>query len=76
MKLHSEYYIEEDFSDLAGPYNLDSKREVHYMNNVIKDLLRGSIEYRVIEWVQKMENGTVDERRGMVQRKGMILPKR
>jgi hypothetical protein len=61
-----EYYIEEDFATLAGPYDPQIKREMRFLSNVVEDMKRGNIPYRIVE---------DDKNRMMVQRKGMILPK-
>jgi hypothetical protein len=62
-----EYYIEKEFSSLAGPYSMQSKKEREHLQNVINDMKRGKIEYRI-----------VDDKYGekIVERRGMILPKR
>jgi hypothetical protein len=67
----NEYYIEPNFSILAGPYNENSPREMIFLYNVIDDLNAGNIEYKLEP--SYGENGML---RGMnVLRKGMILPK-
>jgi hypothetical protein len=67
-QLPSEYYIEEDFAILAGPYDPKNMRDTRFKNQVIKDLNRGNIPWRIY----------VDEAAGYeyIERKGMILPKR
>ena len=62
-----EYYIEEGFYLLAGPYEYGNSTHTGMLERVIKDMQRGKIEYRL----------TKDNRgRTLVERKGMILPKR
>jgi hypothetical protein len=41
-----EYYIEEDFATLAGPYDPQIKREMRFLSNVVEDMKRGNIPYR------------------------------
>lgn len=65
-QLASEYYIEEDYAILAGPYEYGNKRDAIYKQRVIDDLTRGGISWRI------HENGDRD----YIERKGMILPKR
>jgi hypothetical protein len=77
--IRNEYYIEEDFADLAGYYETGSKLHQRMLASVIKDMERGKIEYRIVSEVIKRtdRNGNVhDVERVVVQRKGMILPKR
>lgn len=64
-KIPNDYYICKDYSTLCGPYNTTLPNERKYMENVIRDMMRGKIDYRITESI----NGVVIERRGM------ILPK-
>jgi len=67
----NEYYIEPNFSILAGPYNENSPREKSFLQNVINDLKAGGIEYKLEPSFG--DNGNL---RGVnVLRRGMILPK-
>jgi hypothetical protein len=59
---HSLYYIEEDFSNLAGPYNMEDEKENAWMQNVINDLNASSIEFRIVH----KKNGAWIERKGMI----------
>ena len=62
-----EYYVEEGFAWLAGPYEYGNSTHTGMLERVIKDMQRGKIEYRL----------TQDDRgRTIVERKGMVLPKR
>lgn len=61
----NEYYIEEDFAVLAGPF-ANNKTEQKFKNNVIEDLKRGNIPWII----------TFEENGEYVERKGMILPRR
>ena len=63
-----EYYIEEDFSVLAGPFYDGNKNDDKYKNNVINDMKRGGIEWRITR--------DPNYNRTYIERKGMILPKR
>jgi hypothetical protein len=67
----NEYYIEEGFAILAGPYNENSPKERVFLYNVINDLEAGNIEYKLEPSFG--ENGTL--RGTNVLRRGMILPK-
>jgi hypothetical protein len=67
----NEYYIEEGFAILAGPYNENSPREKTFLQSVINDLKAGGIEYKLEDSFG--ENGTL--RGTNVLRRGMILPK-
>jgi len=71
MTPNNLYYIEENFSILAGPYNENSETEKAYLQNVINDLEAGEIEYRLENCFS--ENGNI--RGTNVLRRGMILPK-
>jgi len=62
----NEYYIEEGFSVLAGPFAWGSKREQKYKNSVINDMKRGNIPWRIVNHNES----------DYIERKGMILPKR
>jgi len=64
--IQSEYYIENEFSALAGPYDMTNKKHVKFFDNVINDMRRGKIEHRVVDCNDKK----------MIERRGMILPKR
>jgi hypothetical protein len=65
-QLPSEYYIEEDYAILAGPYEYGNKKDAIYKQRVIDDLNKGGIPWRIYE------SGDRD----YIERKGMILPKR
>jgi hypothetical protein len=67
IELTKEFYIEPEFSWLAGPYDTNSKTNRRMLDRVVKDMVAGNIEYRVVE-----------DRvgRSVVERKGMILSKR
>ena len=65
--IKNEYYIEEDYAWLAGPFDMDIKSNKAMLDNVVADMKRGRIDYRVVK----------DTRgRLLVERRGMILPKR
>lgn len=66
MIQEEEFYIHEDYATLCGPYDHASRRDMRFLENVIKDMRRGNIDYRLI----KDEVG-----RTLVQRKGMKFPK-
>jgi hypothetical protein len=59
------YYICEDYSTLAGPYNVANALERNWLNRVLWDMSSGKIDCRVI----------TDEKGSWVQRRGMILTK-
>lgn len=61
----NEYYIEEDFAILAGPFT-SGPTDQKYMHRVIDDMKRGNIPWKV-----QYINGEA-----YIERKGMILPKR
>jgi len=65
-QLPSEYYIEEDYAVLAGPYEYGNKRDALFKQRVIDDMIAGNIPWRI------KEDGDND----YIERKGMILPKR
>lgn len=67
MNRVKKFYIEEDFADLAGPYNTCIPQEQYFLDRVIGDMQRGNIEYRIRQ-----------DNEGMIyiQRKGMILSKK
>jgi len=76
MNISSDYYIEEDYTPLAGPY--DYPRQKNMMIGVIIDLVKGEIDYRIVGgFVTKKVDG-VDRRieQRTIERRGMILPKR
>jgi hypothetical protein len=58
----NEYFIEKDFSDLAGPYE---HCEMSMMNNVINDMISGNIEHKV----EHREDGYYVMRKNMILRK-------
>jgi hypothetical protein len=62
-----EFYIEPEFAWLAGPYDTTIKSNQRMLDRVLKDMVAGGIEHRVVE-----------DRvgRSVVERKGMILSKR
>ena len=64
-KLQNEYYIENNFATLSGPYNLSCEKEKAMLSNVIKDMMAGDITHRI----------TSDIHGGWVERTGMILTK-
>ena len=68
IRATSEYYIEENFSVLAGPFSVTSKSDQRYKNNVIEDMKRGNIPWRLTEVSVGGDQ--------YIERKGMILPKR
>jgi hypothetical protein len=63
--MEKEYYIEEDFAILAGPYVHGNKKDAVYRQAVIADMIRGGIPWRV------RTEGYND----YIERKGMILTK-
>ena len=67
IELTKEFYIEPEFSWLAGPYDTNSKTNRRMLDRVVNDMVAGNIEYRVV----KDAVG-----RSIVQRRGMILSKR
>jgi len=66
-ELTKEFYIEPEFSWLAGPYEAESKTNKRMLDRVLQDMVRGNIEHRVV----KDQMG-----RSIVERRGMILSKR
>ena len=65
--IKDEYYIENDYRPLAGPFSKHSKREMAWADHVIEDMKRGGIDYIT----QPDEFGEI-----WILRRGMILPKR
>jgi hypothetical protein len=65
--IKNEYYVEHDYSWLAGPFDPTIKKHTAMLANVVSDMKRGKIDYRVTQDYKG---------RYMVERKGMILPKR
>jgi hypothetical protein len=63
--MEKEYYIEEDFAVLAGPYIHGKKKDAIYKKAVIEDMIRGGIPWRI-----KSDGGN-----DYIERKGMILTK-
>jgi len=63
----NEYYIEEDYAVLAGPFASNSRYDQRYKANVIADMKRGNIPWRL---------SCTDGENEYIERKGMILPKR
>jgi len=61
----NEYYICEEFKTLAGPYNKSRSQSREHLENVINDMKRGNINYKIVGSDSKC----------YVQRTGMILPK-
>lgn len=60
---NSTHYIDHKFRDLAGHYNPLSEEEMNWMQNVIDDMKRGNIKYRI----RHHDEGY------MVQRTGMLV---
>ena len=58
----NEYYIETDYADLAGPYE---SFEIPMMQEVVKDMQRGQIDFKVDE----REDGFYVMRKNMILRK-------
>jgi len=73
MNLPSEYYVEPEYSTLAGPYDPTIARHRRMMQTVIEDMERGNIDYRVVDGGPNGANGGLWS---YIERKGMILPKR
>jgi len=65
--IKNEYYIEEDYAWLAGPFDMNVKNHKTMLDNVVADMKKSSIDYRVVKDARE---------RFLVERKGMILPKR
>jgi hypothetical protein len=66
-ELNKEFYIEPEFSWLAGPYEKNSKTHMVMLERVLQDMARGNIDHRLV----KDQMGRL-----IVERKGMILSKR
>jgi len=66
-ELTKEFYIEPEFSWLAGPYEENSKTNRIMLDRVLQDMVRGNIDHRVV----KDQMG-----HSIVERRGMILSKR
>ena len=77
-EIEVEYYIENDYKDLAGPYDPSVKRHREWMASVIEDLDAGDIDYIIIDVksTRKINGVDVIKHQKMIQRRGMILPKR
>lgn len=73
MDIQKEYYIEEDFATLAGPYCDDSQRDQEFLKRAIKQL--GKIPYRLVPAYKIKEDGSQELVGVDLQRKGMILTK-
>lgn len=76
MNISSEYYIEEEYTAVAGPYEYPKQKDM--MIRAIIDLVKGEVDYRVVEeFVEKKIDG-VDRvvHQKTIERRGMILPKR
>jgi hypothetical protein len=67
IELTKEFYIEPEFSWLAGPYEANSKTNKRMLDRVLQDMINGNIDHRVVQ-----------DRigRSVVERRGMILSKR
>jgi hypothetical protein len=65
--IKDEYYIENDYRPLAGPFSRHSKKEMGWAERVIEDMKRGGIDYNI-------QTDEFDEI--WIHRRGMILPKR
>jgi hypothetical protein len=72
------YYICEDYSVLAGPYDVNYPLQQQMLDNVVNDMKRGNIDYRLTSKFVEVTNsrGEVTKvKRVMVERRGMILYK-
>jgi len=76
MNISSEYYIEEEYTAVAGPYDYPKQKKM--MIKVIIDLVKGEIDYRVVEEFVKKKIDGVERlvHQKTIERRGMILPKR
>ena len=73
-KVQAPYQICEDYRVLAGPYDKASKNQMKMLDNVVSDMKRGNIDYRVVD--EKLLSGShVLEHRLNVERRGMIIYK-
>ncbi len=76
MDIQKEYYIEEDFATLAGPYYDDDAKDQEYLRSAVKLLKAGKIQYRLVDAYRMNTDNGEQERIGVdLQRKGMILTK-
>jgi len=72
------YYICKDYSVLAGPYDVNYPLQQQMLDNVVNDMKRGNIDYRLTSKFVEVTNsrGEVTKvKRVMVERRGMILYK-
>lgn len=65
--VQAPYQICEDYRILAGPYDKASKTQMKMLNNVVNDMKRGNIDYRIVQepFTDRLN----------VERKGMIIYK-
>jgi len=72
------YYICQDYSVLAGPYDINCQYQKQMLNNVINDMKRGNIDYRLTTEITNVPNSKgdlVEVKKVIVERRGMILYK-
>ena len=72
------YYICEDYAVLAGPYYIDNFVQEKMLDNVVNDMKRGNIDYRLTTEIVDIENQkgcVVQAKRTLVWRRGMIMYK-
>jgi len=66
--IQNNYYTSDEYHVLAGPYDITSPSQVKMMNNVVEDMKRGNIDYRVASALEF--NHFNVERTGMILSKG------
>jgi hypothetical protein len=76
--IQNHYYISNEYHVLAGPYEMNSPSQRKMLDNVVMDMRRGNIDYRLVSETVK-RSGThgdvIDVERINVERRGMILSK-
>lgn len=76
--IQNHYYISDEYHVLAGPYEMNSPSQRRMLDNVVNDMKRGNIDYRLTSEIVRREGphgSVVDVERICVERKGMILSK-
>jgi len=71
--IQNHYYISNEYHVLAGPYEMNSPSQRKMLENVVRDMKRGNIDYRLVSETIKRDG--VDVERINVERRGMILSK-
>jgi hypothetical protein len=73
-KVQAPYQICEDYRVLAGPYDKASKHQMKMLDNVVNDMRRGNIDYRVVKEDLPIGSPVIEDRVN-VERRGMIIYK-